>query len=194
MMESRFDKNQMPKESLLETFMRFTPATIAFAVLLTTVSSVGIGQKPDSQIAPLSLQWLAKGDAARAAGAVQEANDAYESALAVDPRNRRAFIALAEVARGQGLQGKALRMYDGALTLNPADMDALGGSVQALVEKGAIVKARENLSKMKTLCRGSCPQIAQLDALIEKRVATQAASVGKEAAVTSSGTPQARQP
>lgn len=160
--------------------MRFTPATLALAALLATVSSVGTTQRPDSQITPLSLEWLAKGDAARAAGLLQEANDAYESALAVDPRNRKAFIALAEVARQQGLQGKALRLYDGALTLDPADVDALGGTVQALAEKGAIAKARETLSKVKTLCKGPCPQVAQLETMIDKKAAPQAALSAKD--------------
>lgn len=160
------------RETIWEKIMRFTPATLALAALLATVSSVGNGQKPDSEIAPQSLAWLARGDAARAAGALQDANDAYESALALDPRNRRAFIALAEVARVQGLQGKALRLYESALTLDPADMDALAGTTEALAEKGALAKARENLSRMRTLCRGSCPQIARAETLVAQKAAT----------------------
>ena len=37
--------------------MRFTPASIALAVLLTTVSSVGLTQRPDTQI-PVSYTHL----------------------------------------------------------------------------------------------------------------------------------------
>lgn len=160
---------------IAEIIMRFTPATLALAALFATVSSVGISQRPDNEISPRSLEWQAKGDAARAAGDLDRANDAYESALAADPRNRAVFVALGDVARQQGLQGKAVRYYKGALTLEPADMAALGGTVQALAERGALANARENLSKMKTLCRGECPQITELGAMIERKAIAQAA-------------------
>jgi Tfp pilus assembly protein PilF len=91
--------------------MRFTPASIALAALLTTVSSVGLTQRPDTQISPLSIEWQHAGVAARKAGNFEGANDALETALAVDPRNRTAYVELAEVARAQGLQGKAIRLY-----------------------------------------------------------------------------------
>ena len=99
--------------------MRFTPASIALAVVLTTVSSVGLSQKPDSQISPQSVEWQKAGEAAHKAGNLEGATDALESALAIDPRNRAAFVELAEVARAQGLQGKAIRLYKEALQLDP---------------------------------------------------------------------------
>ncbi len=167
---------------IAETIMRFTPATLALAAVLTMVSSVGISQRPDDQVSPLSLQWKAKGDAARTAGNLESANNAYETALAVDPRNRAAFVALGDVARDQGLQGKAVRFYRGALALEPADMAALSGTVNALVERGAFANARETLSRMKTLCRGDCPQIAKLDTLIEGKATAQAALSAKDGA------------
>src|SRR3546814_14808845 len=63
----------------------------------------------DLQISPLSVEWQKAGEAARKAGNYQGATDALESALAVDPRNRTAYIELAQVARAPGLQGKAIR-------------------------------------------------------------------------------------
>lgn len=158
---------------IAEIIMRFTPATLAFAAVMMTVSSVGISQRADHQINPLSLQWAEKGASLRAAGKLQQATDAYETALTVDPRNRNAFIRLGDIARQQGLQGKAVRYYRGALALEPADMKALGGTVNALVERGAIANARETVSRMKTLCRTDCGQIASLDRLIEEKVAQQ---------------------
>jgi len=162
--------------------MRFTPATLALAVLFATVSSVGISQRPDSEISPKSLEWQAMGDAAQARGDLEVATDAYESALVLDPRNREAFIALGDVARAQGLQGKAVRYYRGALALAPNDMAAMGGTVKAMVERGAIANAKENLSKMKTLCRGECPQIAELGEIIERKATAQAALNTKDMA------------
>tara|TARA_R110000782_G_scaffold78276_5_gene155170 strand:- start:52331 stop:52855 length:525 start_codon:yes stop_codon:yes gene_type:complete len=174
--------------------MRFTPATLALAAVFATVSSVGISQKPDSQILARSLEWQAKGDAAHAAGDLQHAIDAYESALAVDPRNRAVFVALGDVAREQGLQGKAVRYYQGALVLEPTDMTALGGTVEALVDRGALASARENLSRMKTLCRGECPQIAQLSTLIERKATAQAALSAKDVAPAPDAKILAQQP
>lgn len=173
--------------------MRFTPATLALAAVFATVSSVGVTQRPDDEINPRSIEWQAKGDTARSAGNLDAAIDAYESALAVDPRNRAVFVALGDVARAQGLQGKAVHYYNAALTLEPTDMAALSGTVRALVDRGAIANARENLSRMKTLCRGDCPQVSDLNALIERTAIAQAAS-GKDVAAAPDSKALAQQP
>ena len=141
--------------------MRFTPASIALAIVLTTVSSVGLSQRPDAQIEPRSIEWQKAGAAAFAAGNLSGATDALESALAVDPRNRAAYIDLAQVARAQGLQGKAIRLYKEALLLDPTDVVALAGQGEAMVEKGALAKAQ-------TLCKGECAPVSQLAAAIQK--------------------------
>lgn len=148
--------------------MRFTPASIALAVLLTTVSSVGLSQRPDAQIDPRSTEWMQAGAAAAKSGDLDAATDAYESALAVDPRNRSAYVALAGVARAQGLQGKAIRLYRDALALDPTDMNALVGQGEAMVEKGAIAKAKEVLAQAKSVCGVNCAPLAQLSAAIDK--------------------------
>ena len=148
--------------------MRFTPASIALAVLMTTVSSVGLTQRPDSQISPLSIEWLHAGMAARKAGNFDAATDALESALVVDPRNRTAYIELAQVARAQGLQGKAIRLYREALLLDPTDVDALIGQGEAMVEKGAIAKAKENLAQAQSVCKTECAAVGKLASAIAK--------------------------
>lgn len=148
--------------------MRFTPASVACALVLTTVSSAGLTQRPDAQIAPLSLEWQKAGEAARAAGNLSGANDALESALAVDPRNRTAYIELAQVARAQGLQGKAIRLYREALLLDPNDVAALVGQGEAMVEKGAIAKAKDNLAQAQSACKTDCAAVGKLAAAIQK--------------------------
>jgi hypothetical protein len=87
-----------------------------------------------------------------------------------------------------------VRYYRGALMLEPSDMDALGGTVRALVERGAVANAKENLSKMKTLCRGECPQIAELGGLIERKATAQAALSATDAAPAPSPEKLAQQP
>ncbi|CAN5137774.1 hypothetical protein BH10PSE12_BH10PSE12_31730 [soil metagenome] len=148
--------------------MRFTPASLALAALLATVSSVGLSQRPDAQIAPLSLEWQKAGEAAQRAGDLTSANDAFESALAADPRNRGVYVSMAQVARKQGLQGKAIRLYGEALLLDPTDVQALSGQGQAMVEKGAVERAKENLKLVKGFCKQGCPALAQLSAAIDK--------------------------
>lgn len=168
MMDNMAESRENPRESLLELLMRFTPASVALAALLATVSSVGLSQKPDSQISSLSLEWQQAGDAALKAGKFEVANDAYESALAADPRNRAVYVAMGQVARRQGLQGKAIRLYDKALLLDPTDVQALSGQGEAMVEKGAIAKAKENLARVKSLCKQACAPATQLAAAIDR--------------------------
>ncbi len=160
--------SNLQDSSLLETMMRFTPASIALACVLTTVSSVGLTQRPDTQIDPLSIEWMNAGAAAAKAGDLTGANDAYESALAVDPRNRNAYVALGGVARAQGLQGKAIRLYREALLLDPTDVNALVGQGEAMVDKGAVAKAKENLARAQGVCGSNCVPVARLSAAIQK--------------------------
>jgi len=148
--------------------MRFTSVGAAAALALLTVSTALHGQRPDSQIDSKSLALLQEGKAARSAGNLDRATDLLETAVAVDPRNRQAFITLAEVARDRGLPGKAIRLYREALTLEPNDIAALEGQGEALVAKGAVAKAKENLTKLRALCSGGCGQTTQLAAAIDR--------------------------
>jgi Tfp pilus assembly protein PilF len=152
----------------VETLMRLTPPAIALAVVLLTVSSVGHSQRPDSQIDAQSLAMMQMGRAEAAAGRYETANDALESALAIDPKNRGAFLALADVAKKQGLPGKAIRLYREALLIEPNDVAALAGQGEALVSKGAVTKAKENLAKVRLICVAACPEQLTLAAAIEK--------------------------
>ena len=148
--------------------MRFVPIALAIALGAAASSSVVQGQKPDAQVNPRSVAILDQARAAHRAGNLDQANDLLESALAVDPKNRAAFVELAEVAKAQDLPGKAIRFYREALELEPNDVVALAGQGDALVQKGAVTKARENLAKVKRLCTNACPEEARLAAVIEK--------------------------
>lgn len=151
-----------------ETVMRYLAVTAAIGLTLLSVSTSLRGQRPDDQIDPRSLALLEKGKAARAAGNLTGANDLIETALAVDPRNRQAFVVLAEIARAQNLPGKAIRLYREVLVLEPNDVAALKGQGEAMVQKGAVEKAKENLAKINTLCAKTCPESTTLAAVIAK--------------------------
>ena len=148
--------------------MRFTLVSAAAALALLSVSTSLYGQRADDQIDGRSIALLERGKTAKAAGDLDGANGLIESALAVDPRNRAAYITLAEIARAQGLPGKAIRFYREALTLEPNDIAALRGQGEAMVQKGAVERARENLARMKALCGNSCGDATQLAAVIAK--------------------------
>ena len=148
--------------------MRFSPRVMIAGVAASLLAAPVVGQKPDSQIDPRSVELLDRGQAHLEAGRFIEADDALEAALVVDPRNRDAFIALAKVAQKQKLYGQAIRFTRKALALEPNDRDALAVQGEAMVELGAVAKARENLTKLQKLCPGGCPEVAQLSAAITR--------------------------
>ena len=148
--------------------MRFSPAALVFALGLVTLSSSSFAQRRDDQVDPRSMALLRQAETLRVAGNFTGAEDMLESALAIDPRNRGAYVALGRVAQGQGLPGKAVRFYRDALALNPNDLTALAGQGEAMVQKGAVERARVNLARINQLCKGPCPQSAALKAAIAK--------------------------
>jgi tetratricopeptide (TPR) repeat protein len=133
----------------LEMVMRFSPPAIALSLALLTVSSISYSKRPDAQLLPQSVALASEGKALLAQQKYDEAVSSYEAALAVDPRNRGAFIALAKLAEAQGLSGKAIRLYREALLLEPNDIAAL----------------------VRVLCNTSCPEQAALALAIEKAAA-----------------------
>jgi len=152
----------------METLMRLTPIALSVSLALATMASAGHGQKPDTDINPRSTILVQQGQALTASGQYNQAIDALESALVVDPRNRSAYIGLARVAQAQKLPGKAIRFYAEALALEPNDVNALAGQGEALVQRGAVERAKQNLAKVQSACKGACPQAATLAAAIAK--------------------------
>lgn len=148
--------------------MRLTPIALATAIALATVASAGYGQRPDNQIDPQSIALMQKGQALTASGQYDAAIDALETSLVVDPLNRDAYIALARVRQAQKLPGKAVRLYAEALGLEPNDVGALAGQGEALVQRGAVERAKRNLDRIKSLCDNPCPQATTLAAVIAK--------------------------
>ncbi len=143
---------------------RLMLAGLAGALAATPVAS----QKSDDQLHPKSVELLRQGEALLAAGKFVEADDALETSLAVDPRNRAAFVVMARVAQKQKLFGQAIRFTNKALALEPRDRDALAVQGEAMVELGAVPRARDNLVKLQKLCPSGCQQLAVLSAAISR--------------------------
>ena len=138
--------------------MRFSPLVLALGLATSTVSIPAAGQRPDNQLAPRSIEFADRGEAALAAGTV----------VAADAIKQKLF-------------GQAIRMTNKALALEPTDRDALAIQGEAMVDAGAVPRARDTLSKLQKLCAGPCPQAATLSAIIARGPAL--AEVGKPAPV-----------
>jgi tetratricopeptide (TPR) repeat protein len=152
----------------MEYLMRLLPITLSLALGAAIMASAGQGQRADDQVDPRSVALVQEAQSLTAAGRHNDAIDLLESALAVDPGNRGAYVALARVAQAQRLPGKALRLYADALRLEPNDVDALGGQGEAYVQRGAVDRARSNLERVRRLCGQTCPQADRLAAAITR--------------------------
>ena len=149
----------------MRSFARLLLIGIAGAALAAPVAS----QRSDDQILPKSVELQRDAKEMISAGKLDQAEGLLETSLAVDPRNRGAFVDIARVAEKQRLFGKAIRMTNKALQLDPNDPDAIAVQGEAMVELGAIARAQANLQKLQTICGAkSCPQIAQLTAAISR--------------------------
>lgn len=153
---------------MMENLMRISVRLLALGVAATLVGSPVVGQRPDNQILPRSVELQQQARALAGTGKLVEAADLLETALAVDPRNRSAFVDLARVAKQQKLFGKSIRLANEALQLEPNDLDALATQGEAMVELGAIPRARQNLAKLQQLCSNTCRQVAALSAAITR--------------------------
>lgn len=149
----------------MQSLSRLLLIGIAGLVVAAPVAS----QRADDQILPRSLELQKQARASMAAGKLENAQDLLETALAVDPRNRSAYVDIARVAEKQHLFGKAILMTSKALALEPNDPDAIAVQGEAMVELGATARAQANLQKLQTICGGkACPQIAQLSGAISR--------------------------
>src|SRR5437764_3396166 len=149
--------------------MRSLPRLLLVGLASVALAAPVMGQRTDDQIQPKSVELQRQARTVMSAGKLQQAEDLLETALAVDPRNRSAFVDIARVAEKQHLFGKAIRMTNKALQLEPNDADAIAVQGEAMVEMGATARAQANLQKLQTICGAkACPQVAQLSAAISR--------------------------
>lgn len=148
--------------------MRFAPAAAALSLAFAITASMShAGERvPD----PRAAAMVEQGRAALAQGDAQAAIDAFEAALALDPGHTPIFLELAQVARTEEMQGKAIRYYREALARDPGNLAALSGEGEALVEKGALEKAKRKLAQLESICGESCPEAVELASVISRGV------------------------
>lgn len=150
--------------------MRFTPAALALSLLAAMTASVSLGAVHDPD--PRAAALVAEGRAELSEGRTQAAIDSFEAALVVDPAFTDVYIDLAEAARAEGLQGKAIHYYREAQERDPSNYAAISGEGAALLEKGAIASARRNLSRLESLCGEGCAETRELAAAIDRGPST----------------------
>ena len=152
--------------SLKEIAMRFAPAAAALSLLVAVTASVGMAE--DRAPDPRSAALVEQGQSQMAAGQIEEAIGSFEAALAIDPGHTKVYVELAEAARLKGLQGKAIHYYREALERDPDNFAAISGEGEALLEKGAIEKARRNLAQLESRCGGDCAETRELAAALAR--------------------------
>lgn len=150
-----------------EQIMRYTPAAAALSLLFAVTASIGQGAPP-APLDPRAAALQTQGRTALAAGQADAAIDAFEAALTVQPGQVALLVDLATATRQQGMQGKALRYYREALKRDPQNQQAIAGEGTALVEKGALEKARRNLTRLEQLCGKTCAPTQDLAAAIAR--------------------------
>ena len=149
--------------------MQSLPRLLLVGIAALTLAAPVASQRADDQILPKSVELDHQARQLMSAGKFEQAEDMLETALAVDPRNRGAFVDIARVAEKQHLFGKAIRMTNKALEMEPGDPDAIAVQGVAMVEMGATARAQANLQKLQTICGGKpCPQVAELSAAITR--------------------------
>ncbi len=151
--------------ALKEFVMRYTPAAVALSLFAAVSSSalLGAANEPDPRAEALAME----GRAALEAGDTQGAIDAFEAALVVDPSYTNVYVDLADAARADGLQGKAIHYYREALERDPDNLSAISGEGAALAEKGALDNARRNLARLEEMCGATCKETVELASAIQ---------------------------
>lgn len=159
----------------MEISVRF----LALGATAMMLASPVIGQRTDNQILPRSIELQQQAETDLAAGKLLDAGNLLETAVAVDPRNRSAFVDLARVAKQQKLFGKSIRLANEALALEPNDLDAIEVQGEAMVELGAIPRAKQNLVRLQKICSANCRQVAALSNAITRGPTVASAKIPK---------------
>ncbi len=159
--------------TLKEQIMRYSPAAFALALVLAASASTG-NSAPPVPLDPRAAALVQAGRTALSSGNLDDAVADFEAALAIQPGHVAIYLNLAEAARKQGMQGKALHYYREALKLDPNNQYAISGEGAALVEKGATGKAKQNLDRLVQLCgNATCGPARELSAAIARGPAPQ---------------------
>jgi len=115
-----------------------------------------------SAVSPQSQRLVGQGERLLPENPAQAA-DQFEAALAVDPANIDAYVGLGRAYERLGMQGKALRYYRGALTLDPNAVTALEAQALGYIARGKLDKAQGTLDRLRKVCKISCGGVGRVE-------------------------------
>ena len=107
---------------------------------ITISEAVGISKQELYRIAERGFQLLSS-------GRLEEAKQIYAGLVAADPYDSVFHCHLGAVLWRLGENDRAFEEYDAALRYNVANVDALAGRGELLIEKGEIERSIEDLRK-----------------------------------------------
>lgn len=137
------------------------------ALLIGGASTVAFCAPSEPEVQPLSAEFTSSGEDLLNAHHPEDAIRQFETALAVDPKNVRAYIGMARAHEELGLPGRAVKFYREGLTIDPTNLVALQEQGEALVERGAVARAEVNLARIRDLCQRECTPAEQLASAIK---------------------------
>ena len=155
------DASVPASETLVRRAWRWAPAIGVLAFTLIVAASVGSINDPPPDSRAVAMVEI--GREALGSGNANEAIDAFEAALALDPGFSDALVALAE-----GLPGKSIGYYRKVLERDPRNVAALSGEGHALVAQGAIDEAERNLALLGSVCGAGCDESQALHLAISQ--------------------------
>ncbi len=126
---------------------------------------------------------LDEGRASLAAGDAKKALRAFETALVADPGSVAAMVAIGKAHEAMGQRALGLSYYRRALTIDPANRQALAAEALAFLAADRLEEAEKNVARLERLCAAKgCPELARVRAAIEayKAKSMAAATPGKE--------------
>ena len=159
--------------------MRFTPLVLALGLAAATMASAGRGSAPTTR----SIRARSNLPAGRGGAAAGNMSRPTSCSRPRWPSIRAIAAPIAWPRRiRQKLSGKAIRLTNKALALEPNDRNALAVQGEAMSTRRACRARATTLSKLQNLCAGPCPQAASRQR--DHRARPGLAEVGKPAPVT----------
>ena len=138
------------------------------AALIAGLATVAYCETAEPRINPRSMSFTTSGESLLNTRKAEDAIAQFETALAVDPKNVRAYIGMARAHDMLGLPGRAVKFDREGLTIEPNNLPALEEQGEALVDRGATARAKQNLERIRDLCARECVQAERLAAVIAK--------------------------
>lgn len=134
-------------------------------LIVLTAPAAALAASPAMRSASISL--TEKSRVAAVKGDASRARRLLEEAVVADPANARALSLLGHLYRSSGNAALARKYYALALSIDPAEPDALLGEGELSIADGKLDDAKDNLGKLRAAC-SACPQTKELERALDR--------------------------